>query len=223
MRIYLDTANMDEIRCAVRWGVCDGVTTNPSLYAKEGERVASYQDRVCEIAEVVQGPVSAECVQESADALVEEAREIAAWNEHVVVKIPMGTDGLEAISRVSKEGIRVNTTLIFSVQQALLAANAGAAYVSPFVGRLDDIGQDGMALVAEIVELLDRYHLPTQVIAASLRHTQHVAQCAATGAHIATLPFKVLQQMLVHPLTDSGKAAFQADWERAQRRLAGKV
>ena len=216
MRIFLDTANIDEIRTAVRWGVCAGVTTNPSLYAKESGTGVAYRDRVVEIAEVVDGPVSAECVSRSADELVAEAREIASWHANVVVKIPIDAAGLEAIHRVSAEGIRINTTLIFSVNQALLAANAGAAFVSPFIGRLDDTGQDGMAMVRELVELLDRYHLPTQVIAASIRHPLHVSAAAAAGAHIATVPFKVLEQMLQHPLTDRGIASFLADWDRAQ-------
>ena len=223
MRIYLDTANVEEIRQGVRWGVCSGVTTNPSLYAKESETVRSYRDRVLEIAEIVDGPISAECVSGTADELVEEARGIAAWHPNVVVKIPIGAAGLEAIYRVSAEGIRVNTTLIFSASQALLAASAGAAYVSPFIGRLDDIGHDGVALVREIVEMLDRYHLPTQVIAASVRHPGHVTACAAVGAHIATIPFKVLEQMLQHPLTDKGIDAFLADWALAQAQIAGRA
>ncbi len=216
MRIFLDTANIDEIQQAVRWGICDGVTTNPSLYAKESGSGVSYRDRILEIAEVVDGPISAECVSRTSAELVEEAREIASWHEKVVVKIPIDAAGLEAISLVSAAGIKVNTTLIFSLNQALLAANAGAAYVSPFIGRLDDIGEDGVALVAEIVSLLDQYHLPTQVIAASVRHTAHVTGCAAVGAHIVTLPMRVLEQMVQHPLTDKGIATFLADWERAQ-------
>lgn len=216
MRIFLDTANLEEIETAARWGVLAGVTTNPSLYAKESGDGVSYRARVQEIAAIVDGPISAECVSRRADDLVEEAREIASWHANVVVKIPIDAAGLEAIRRVSEEGIRVNTTLIFSVQQALLAASAGAAFLSPFVGRLDDVGQDGLALVGEIVDLLDRYHLPAQVIAASLRHPEHVAGAAAVGAHIATVPFSVLQQMLHHPLTDKGIATFLADWERAQ-------
>ena len=216
MRLFLDTADSDEIRQAVRWGVCDGVTTNPTLFAKVSDSAGSYKERVQEIAEIVDGPISAECVTRTADELVAEAREIASWHPNVVVKIPIDAAGLEAISRVSAEAIRVNTTLIFSANQALLAANAGAAYVSPFIGRLDDIGQEGVGLVAEVVEMLDRYHSPTQVIAASVRHTQHVTACAAVGAHIATVPFKVLEAMLTHPLTDKGIAAFLTDWERAQ-------
>jgi transaldolase len=216
MRIFLDTANVDEIREAVRWGVCDGVTTNPSLFAKESGSGVTYQQRIQEIAAIVDGPISAECVSRTADELVEEARELASWHPNVVVKIPVDGAGLEAISRVSAEGIRVNTTLIFSVNQALLAANAGAAYVSPFIGRLDDIGQDGMVLVRETLELFDRYHMTTQLIAASVRHTGHVQACAAVGAHIATMPLKVLKQMVSHPLTDKGIDVFLADWRKAQ-------
>ncbi len=221
MRIFLDTANVDEIREAVRWGVCDGVTTNPTLFAKESGDGVTYRERILEIAEIVDGPISAECVSRSADELVVEARELASWHPNVVVKIPVDEAGLEAISHVSAEGIHVNTTLVFSVNQALLSANAGATYVSPFIGRLDDIGQDGVAMVREVLELFDRYHLPTQVIAASVRHTGHVQACAAAGAHIATLPHKVLKQMVKHPLTDKGIDAFLADWERAQSAVVG--
>ena len=217
MRIFLDTANLEEIGTAVHWGVCAGVTTNPTLYAKEAGSGVSYRDRVIAIADLVTGPVSAECVSRTADELVAEARAIAAWHPQVVVKIPIDAAGLEAIQRVSAEGIRVNTTLIFTVNQALLAASAGAAFVSPFLGRLEDVGADGVAVVREIVALFDRYHLPTQVIAASIRSPEQVAQVAAAGAHIATLPFKVLEQMLRHPLTDKGIETFLADWERAQR------
>lgn len=216
MRIFLDTANLDEIREAVRWGVCDGVTTNPSLFAKEAAAGGpSYRERIQEIAAIVDGPISAECVTRTADELVEEARELASWHPNVVVKIPIDEAGLEAISRVSAEGIRVNTTLIFSVHQALLASNAGAAFVSPFIGRLDDIGQDGVQLVRDSVNLFDRFNLTTQVIAASVRHVGHVQACVEAGAHIATLPHKVLQQMVKHPLTDKGIDAFLADWDKA--------
>lgn len=217
MRIFLDTANIDEVREAARWGVLDGVTTNPTLFAKESDSGVSYKARVQEIAEVVDGPISAEAVSRTADELVAEAKELASWHPNVVVKIPIDTVGLEAISRVSAAGIQVNTTLIFSVSQALLAASAGAAFVSPFIGRLDDVGADGVDLVRQVVELLDRYNLPTQVIAASVRHTGHVEACAAAGAHIATVPFKVLEAMAKHPLTDKGIATFLADWDRAQQ------
>lgn len=208
MRIFLDTANIDEIRRGARLGVISGVTTNPTLVAKEG---VDYRQRILEIAEVVDGPISAECVSQTADDLVEEARRIAAWHPNVVVKVPMGEEGLAAIARLSREGIKINTTLIFSSNQALLAARAGASYVSPFVGRLDDIGHDGMQVVAETVELFDRYHLPVQVIAASLRHPRHAVLAAQAGAHIATMPFSVLMGMVNHPLTDIGIERFLAD------------
>ena len=209
MRLFLDTANIDDIRRGAAMGVVSGVTTNPSLVAAEG--IAGYRERVLEICEAVDGPISAECVSLGADDLVEEARRIAAWHENVVVKIPMTEAGLQAMSRVSAEGIRVNCTLIFSANQALLAARAGATFVSPFVGRLDDAGQDGMDVVRESVEIFETYHLPTQVLAASIRHTRHVTEAALAGAHIATLPPKVLFEMITHPLTDAGIERFLAD------------
>lgn len=208
MRVFLDTANVDEIRRAARLGVLSGVTTNPTLVAKEG---VDYRQRVLEIAQIVDGPISAESVSQTADALVAEARGIAAWHPNVVVKIAMSEEGLAATSRLAKEGVKINMTLIFSTNQALLAAQAGATYVSPFVGRLDDIGHDGMAVVAETVDVLDRYHLPVQVIAASLRHPRHPVLAARAGAHIATMPFSVLMAMISHPLTDIGIARFLAD------------
>ena len=225
MRIFLDSGRLDEIEQAAAWGVCDGVTTNPSLHARavahERDAALSYRERILRIAELVDGPISAECVSRTEDELVAEATELASWHEQVVVKIPIDAAGLGAIRRVSEQGIRVNTTLIFSLNQALLAARAGAAYVSPFVGRLDDIGHDGVELVEQVVQVLDQYHLPTQVIAASLRGPQHVARCALAGAHIATLPFQVIEQMLKHPLTDKGIEAFLADWRSAQAQLGG--
>ena len=224
MRIFLDTADLDEIRQAASWGACDGVTTNPSLHARavaeEGGAAMPYRERVLRIADLVDGPISAECVSRTEPELIAEARELASWHERVVVKIPIDAAGLAAIRAVSREGIPVNTTLIFSLNQAVLAARAGAAYVSPFVGRLDDVGQDGMRLVEDAVEVLDRFHLPTQVIAASLRGPQHAARCALAGAHIATLPFNVLRQMLGHPLTDKGIEAFLSDWREAEALLA---
>ena len=212
MRIFLDTANIDEIREAARLGVLSGVTTNPTLMAKEGG--VTYRDRVVEICEVVKGPVSAECLAREVAGLLEEARSIAGWHEHVVVKIPCDTVGLEATSLLSKEGVRVNMTLVFSVNQSLLAALAGATYVSPFVGRLDDAGHDGMEVVREAVEIFDCYHLPTQVLAASLRHPRHVVAAARAGAHIVTLPYGVLKAMIKHPLTDVGIERFLADARR---------
>ena len=209
MRLFLDTANIDEIRDAARMGILAGVTTNPTLMAKEAG--VSYRDRVVEICETVKGPVSAECTSRDAAGLVDEARAIASWHPQVVVKIPVDADGLEATSVLSREGIKINMTLVFSANQALLAALAGATYVSPFVGRLDDAGQDGMEVVRQAVEIFDRYHLPAQVLAASIRNPPHVVQAALAGAHVATVPYAVLQAMLKHPLTDAGIERFLAD------------
>jgi transaldolase len=209
MRLFLDTANIDEIRDVARMGVLAGVTTNPTLMAKESG--ITYRDRVIEICEAVNGPVSAECTSREAGELVEEGRFIAGWHPNVVVKIPVDANGLEATSVLSGEGIKINMTLVFSANQALLAALAGATYVSPFVGRLDDAGHDGMEVVRQSVEIFDRYHLPTQVLAASIRSATHVVQAALAGSHIATLPYAVLQSMLKHPLTDVGIERFLAD------------
>ena len=209
MRLFLDTANIEEIREAARMGVIAGATTNPTLMAKEAG--ISYRERVIEICETVRGPVSAECTSRDVPGLIEEARLIAAWHPHVVVKIPVDANGLEATSLLSKEGVKINMTLVFSANQALLAALAGATYVSPFVGRLDDAGQDGMEVVRQAVEIFDRYHLPAQVLAASIRNPPHVVQAAQAGAHIATVPYAVLQAMLKHPLTDVGIERFLAD------------
>lgn len=208
MRLFVDTANIEDIRRAVALGVVDGVTTNPTLVAREG---VEYRDRVLEICEVVDGPISAECISTTADEMVEEGRRIAAWHPNVVVKVPITEEGLTAISRLAGDGIKVNCTLIFSANQALLAAKAGATYISPFVGRLDDAGQDGMDVVSESVQIFEAFHLPTQVLAASLRHPQHVTQAALAGAHVATLPPAVLFQMVKHPLTDIGIERFLAD------------
>jgi transaldolase len=210
MRIFLDTANMDEIRDAHRMGILAGVTTNPSLMAKEAGS-SSYHDRIVEICELVQGPVSAECTEREVDALLEQARTLASWHKHVVVKIAMDANGLEATSILSKEGIRINMTLVFSANQALLAALAGASYVSPFVGRIDDAGQNGMEVVRQSVEIFDRYHIPAQVLAASIRTAPHVIEAALAGAHVATVPYNVLQLMIKHPLTDVGIERFLAD------------
>jgi transaldolase len=209
MRIFLDTANIEEIREAAKLGVLSGVTTNPTLMAKE--RGVEYRERVVEICEVVKGPVSAECIARDVPGIIAEAREVAGWHPDVVVKIPIDAAGLEATAALAKEGVKVNMTLIFSANQSLLAALAGAAYVSPFVGRLDDAGHDGMEVVRDTVEIFDRYNLPSQVIAASLRHPRHVIAAAKAGAHIATLPYKVLLGMLKHPLTDAGIERFLAD------------
>jgi len=215
MRLFLDTASIEECRAAAKLGVISGVTTNPSLWARAGG--GNYREIVLEIAGIIDGPISAECLSRDVEGLVEEARRIAGWHPNVVVKIPIDEVGLEAISRLSKEGVKINTTLVFSTNQALLAAQAGATYVSPFVGRLDDVGHDGMDMVAEVVDIFDRYHFPTQVIAASLRHPRHVIEAARAGAHIATIPYAVLQGMLRHPLTDVGIQRFLADAQKAMK------
>ncbi len=213
MRIFLDTANISQIRQGVKLGVISGVTTNPTLVSKEG--LGDYKAVVKEICSIVSGPVSAEVVVNEAEAMLRQAREIATWADNVVVKIPSTTQGLEVISALAKENIKVNMTLCFTLNQALLGALAGATYVSPFVGRLDDISCDGMALIKDIVDVYKKYDdLKTEVLAASIRHPQHCVAAAKAGAHIATIPFSVLLQMMEHPLTDIGIARFLADWER---------
>src|SRR3989304_2318136 len=216
MKIWLDTANVDEIRAAARFGVISGVTTNPSLWAKAASGTG-YREVVVEICSIIDGPVSAECVAQDVDGLVEEARKISPWPPTPAGTEPLDESGLEAIYRVSNEGIKVNTTLIFQPNQAMLAAHAGATYVSPFVGRLDDISQEGMTVVRDIVEVFDRYHMPAQVLAASLRHPLHVVQAAKAGAHIATIPYAVFQAMFKHPLTDAGIQKFLEDARKAAK------
>ncbi len=211
MRIFLDTANVDQIRHGVKLGVVSGVTTNPTLVAKEG--IKDYKAVVKEICSIVSGPVSAEVTVNEAKAMLEQGRQIATWADNVMVKIPSTTEGLEVISTLAKENIKVNMTLCFSVNQALLGALAGTTCVSPFVGRLDDVSQDGMALVRDIVEVFNRYRLKTEVLAASIRHPLHCIAAAKAGAHIATVPYEVLMQMMKHPLTDIGIARFLADWK----------
>ncbi len=214
MQIFLDTANLDEIRHAARLGVLDGVTTNPSIAAKEGiSDLSGYKKAVLEIVDIVGSSVSAEVVSSRASEMIEEGREIASWSKSVVVKIPSTLDGLEAIASLSDSGIRVNQTLCFSVNQAILGANAGATYVSPFVGRLDDEGHDGMSLVSDIVKVFNTHSIATKVLAASIRGPLHCIEAAKAGAHIATLPYKVLLQMMHHPLTDVGVARFTQDWQ----------
>ncbi len=212
MRLFLDTANIDHIRHGVKLGVITGVTTNPSLVSREGK--VDYQKLVKEICSIVPGPVSTEVLSQDASGMVAEAREIAKWADNIVVKIPASFEGVEATSVLAREKIKVNFTLCFSPNQAFLGAAAGATYISPFVGRLDDIGEDGMKVVADIVEYLDYYQLPAQVIAASIRHPQHCLAAAKAGAHIATVPYKILLQMIQHPLTDSGIKRFMDDWNR---------
>lgn len=215
MRIFLDTANIDQIREAVSLGVISGVTTNPTLVAKEG--TADYETVVKTICSIVSGSVSAEVLAEDAESMIEEARIKASWAPNVTIKIPSTADGLKVISVLSKENIEVNMTLCFSVNQALLGALAGTTYVSPFVGRLDDVGHDGMQLVKDIVDVFKHYELPTQVIAASIRHPLHCIVAARVGAHIATVPYSVLMQMIQHPLTDIGISRFLSDWRRVSK------
>jgi len=212
MRIFLDTANIDQIRQAARLGVISGVTTNPSLVSKEG--LADYKAVVKEICSIIPGPISVEVLTEESQAMIKQARDISTWAPNVVIKIPATTDGLGVTSALAKEGIKVNFTLCFSLNQAILGALAGATYVSPFVGRLDDIGHNGMELVRDIVDVFNNYKFSTEVIAASLRHPQHCVAAAKAGAHIATVPYKVLMQMIRHPLTDIGVANFLSDWRR---------
>jgi len=214
MQLFLDTANIEHISHGVRMGVITGVTTNPSLISKEGK--VDYKHHVQEICSIVPGPVSTEVVNQDAAGMVTEARQIASWAENVVVKIPASLEGVEATYQLAKEGIKVNFTLCFSVNQALLAAAAGATFVSPFVGRLDDIGENGMRLVKEIVAVYNNYpdSIKTQVIAASIRHPQHCIEAAQAGAQIATIPYKVLMQMIQHPLTDIGIRRFLEDWNK---------
>lgn len=211
----MDTANIEHIRHGVRLGVISGVTTNPSLISREGK--VDYQKLVKEICSVVSGPVSTEVLSQDASGMIDEAREVARWADNIVVKIPANLEGVEATSVLSKEGVKVNFTLCFSLNQTLLGVAAGASFVSPFVGRLDDIGEDGMKVVEDIVKFLRFYQLPTQVIAASIRHPQHCVVAAKAGAHIATVPYKVLLQMIQHPLTDIGVKRFMDDWSKVMK------
>lgn len=210
MKLFIDTANVNEIREINDLGVICGVTTNPSLIAKEGR---DFEEVVTEITGIVDGPISAEVISLEAEGMVEEAIPLAAINPNIVIKIPMCAEGLKAVKILTAKGIKTNVTLIFSSVQALLAARAGATYVSPFIGRLDDIGQDGMQLISEIVEIFDVHGIDTEIIAASVRNPIHVMNAARAGAHIATIPYGIFKQMIKHPLTDSGIERFLKDWE----------
>lgn len=214
MRFFIDTANVEEIKKANRMGFIAGVTTNPSLVAKEGR---DFNEVIQEITSIVDGPISGEVVSLEADDMIEEGRVIAKIHPNMVVKIPMTGEGLAAVKVLTEEGIKTNVTLIFSATQALLAARAGATYVSPFLGRLDDIGDDGLVLIRDIAEIFEIHGIPTEIISASVRHPIHVIECAKAGADIATVPYKVFEQMLKHPLTDSGIDKFLADWEAAKK------
>lgn len=219
MRIFLDTANLKQLQDAVGWGVVDGVTTNPSLIAKEGRPIEEQIPAICEI---VDGDVSAEVVSTRADQMVEEGGRLAKLHDNVVVKLPLTRDGIAATSRLSKDGIRCNVTLCFSAAQALLAAKAGAYIVSPFVGRLDDIGTSGMELIRTITQIYKNYGYATQVLVASVRSPLHVIEAGKAGAAIATLPFKVLDSLFNHPLTDKGLAQFLKDWENVFQEVAAE-
>lgn len=214
MKIFLDTANTADIKAAYQLGVISGVTTNPSLIAREGR---DFKQVVKEITAIVDGPISAEAVSLEPDKMLAEAKELAAMHPNIVVKLPMTAAGLQVAKACSQQGIKTNITLVFSANQALLAALAGATYVSPFVGRLDDIGHDGLQLVEDIVQIFQNYQFKTQIIAASIRHPLHVLQSAKAGAHICTIPPKILQQMLRHPLTSAGIDKFLADWAKVPK------
>jgi transaldolase len=211
MKFFIDTANLDEIKKASALGMVDGVTTNPSLIAKEG---CKFEERIKEICGIVEGPVSAEVVSTDAEGMVKEAERLAEIADNIVIKIPMITEGLRATKMLAGKGIKTNVTLVFSPLQALMAAKAGATYVSPFVGRLDDISQDGMELIADIIQIYDQYGFNTEIIVASIRNPVHVLASAKMGADIATIPFKVIAQLAHHPLTDAGLEKFLADWEK---------
>ncbi|MDD4089057.1 MAG: fructose-6-phosphate aldolase [Tissierellia bacterium] len=210
MKLFIDTANVEEIRKANDMGVICGVTTNPSLIAKEGR---IFEDVVREITGIVDGPISAEVISLDSEGMIKEAVELAKIHKNIIVKIPMTVEGLKAVKVLSKEKIKTNVTLIFSAGQALLAAKAGATYVSPFVGRLDDIGNDGMNIIKEIVDIFWNYEIDTEIIAASIRHPMHVIEAAKLGCHIATVPYKVIMQLTKHPLTDKGIDQFLKDWD----------
>jgi len=211
MKFFLDTANLKEIREAQALGILDGITTNPSLIAKEGK---DFKEAILEMCKIVNGPVNAEVIATDCPTMLKEGHEYVTWHKNIVVKLPTTREGIKACKALSDEGIKTNMTLCFSPTQALMCAKAGAAYVSPFVGRLDDISHNGMDLVRQIVQIYKNYDYKTQVLAASLRHPLHVVDCALAGAHIATMPFKVLDLLFNHPLTDKGIATFLSDWKK---------
>lgn len=213
MQFFLDTANLDEIKKYASWGIVDGVTTNPSLIAKEG---VSLEKRIKEIAEVVDGPISSEVIATDLDGMLKEGRKYAKWHKNIYVKVPMTADGLRAVKVFKAEGIHTNVTLVFSATQALLAAKAGATLVSPFIGRLDDISQDGIELISDIVQIFDNYMIDTKVLVASIRHPRHVVDAALIGADIGTMPASVLDMLIKHPLTDIGIEKFLSDWKKVQ-------
>ncbi|HEY4543179.1 MAG TPA: fructose-6-phosphate aldolase [Tissierellaceae bacterium] len=211
MKLFIDTANVEKIKEINELGVVDGVTTNPSLVSKEGK---DFKELIKEISEIVDGPISAEVISLDAPGMIKEARELCEINKNIVIKIPMTKEGLKAVKILSSENIKTNVTLIFSINQALLAVKAGATYVSPFIGRLEDIGSDGLKLVEDLVEIFNKFNIETEIIAASLRSTKHVEEVAKVGSHIATIPYEVFIKMINHPLTDSGIEQFLSDWNK---------
>jgi transaldolase len=213
MRFFIDTANVAEIKEIHEWGVISGVTTNPSLVAKEGR---NFEEVIKEIIDIIDGPISAEVISTDEEGMIREGEHLASLSKNIVIKVPMTVEGLKAVKYFTKKKIKTNVTLVFSAPQALLAAHAGATYVSPFLGRLDDIGHDGLTLISDIVEIFRTHNIETEVIAASVRHPLHVVDCAKAGAHIATVPTSVLRQMVKHPLTDIGIQRFLSDWEKAK-------
>ncbi len=214
MKLFIDTANLDEIREISKWGILSGVTTNPSLIAKEGRDLKQV---IKEITQLVNGPISAEVVGETAEEMLEEAEELIKIHPNVVIKVPMTEEGLKAVNEFNTKGIKTNVTLVFSATQALLAARAGASFVSPFLGRVDDIGQNGIQLIEDIAHIFKVHNINTEIIAASIRHNLHVVEAAKAGAHIATIPYKILKDMVKHPLTDIGIEKFMADWEKTKK------
>lgn len=215
MRFFIDTANVNEIREVNEWGVLAGVTTNPSLVAKEGR---DFVETLKEIIDIVDGPISAEVISLEAEGMIEEGEKLASLSKNIVIKVPMTVEGLKAVKHFTKKKIKTNVTLVFSATQALLAARAGATYVSPFLGRLDDISQDGLQLISDISQIFDAHDIETEIISASVRHPLHVVECAKMGADIATIPYKIFKQMAQHPLTDVGIERFLADWDQAQQK-----
>jgi transaldolase len=214
MKIFIDTANIDEIKKANDWGVIDGVTTNPTLVAKESR---GFDEVVREIISIVDGPISLEVIGLQSDEMINEAIEMSGWSQNVVIKIPMTPEGLKAVKILNAKKIRTNVTLVFSANQAILAAKAGATYVSPFIGRLDDIGHDGMQVVRDMVTIFGAYNFKTEIIVASVRHPLHVIEAAKAGAHVVTIPFNVIEKMFSHPLTDAGLAKFLSDWKKVPK------
>ena len=214
MKIFIDTANIDEIKKANDWGVIDGVTTNPTLVAQESR---GFDEVVREIISIIDGPISLEVISLQSDEMVKEAIQMSGWSKNVVIKIPMTPEGLKAVKILNAKDFKTNVTLVFSVNQAILAAKSGATYVSPFVGRLDDIGQDGMQVVRDMVNIFKEYNFKTKIIVASVRHPLHVIEAAKVGAHVATIPFNVIEKMFSHPLTDAGLNKFLSDWKKVPK------